>query len=221
MAKNFAKVTPEDYRKKRKNIFYRTFVGLVLFPIVMICQRIKVYGKENIPKSQSFIIASNHISYFDPPIVSIATGLKVAFMAKKELFEVPILNTFIDWLGAFAVNREKLEVSTIKSAKNVLKTDWSLGIFPQGTRIEVGKIGVINPGFAYFAKSAKADIIPVGITGAEKCPGKAIIRIGKPISHEFEIEELTQKWGEAISELTGFEFDCNNENSSSEEESLA
>jgi len=131
-------------------------------------------------------------------------------MAKEELFHVPILSQLIQTLGAFAVNREKLEISTIKSAKNILsKTKWLLGIFPEGTRVRGNIVGKINPGFAYLAKTTNSKVLPVGIAyNRRDCPiiGKLIVRIGAPIDVQENPEDLLDKWGQAISELTGYEY---------------
>ena len=91
-------------------------------------------GNRKALKNVPCILASNHISYFDPFIVSWAVGRKMAYMAKKELFETKFGRLFLNFLGAFAVNREKLEVSTIKTAIGIKETGWVLGLFPQGTR---------------------------------------------------------------------------------------
>ena len=107
-------------------------------------------------------------------------------MAKVELFQNKIARFFLDILGAFAVDRAKLSVSTIKTVIGLKQTGWCLGIFPQGTREKDGHIENVNKGFASFAKTLKCDILPVAITGMtkdERKPfrGKMKIIIGKPI----------------------------------------
>lgn len=209
MASKFSKVEPQNY-----NLFKRVFqyfiVYFVSFPFFKVFFRAEIHGKENIPEGDSVIVASTHSSYFDPFIVCFATRRSVAFMAKEELFHVPVLSQLIQALGAFAVNREKLEIATIKSAKNILsKTNWFLGIFPEGTRVKGRKVGKINTGFGYLAKSTNSKILPVAID-LEKpiCPlfGKLIVRIGKPIEVNQTPEEICDKWGQTISELIGYEY---------------
>ena len=92
----------------------------------------------------------------------------MAYMAKIELFEKFVSRLFMDFLGAFAVNREKLDVSTIKTAMGLKKTNWKLSLFPEGTRTEKLELENVSKGFAFFAKSLKCDILPVGISGALK-----------------------------------------------------
>ncbi|MEI7474623.1 MAG: lysophospholipid acyltransferase family protein [bacterium] len=196
----------EDYTLWREIVQYWV-IYFILYPFFKIFFRIKVYGRENIPTDRSIIVAANHLSHFDPVILALATRKPTAYMAKQELFSVPVLSTIIDILGAIAVDRKKLDVSTIKSAKAVLKTKWLLGIFPEGTRILTGKVGKIQKGFGYLAKMTNSEILPLGIIGSDTFPGKIIVRIGKPIPVPATPEEAIEKWGMAISELTGFPFE--------------
>ena len=129
---------------------------------------LKIYGRENVPKKGFFIVASNHMSAIDPFLIIAAIRRPIAYMAKKELFEKPVSRFFLDLLGAFAVNREKLGVSTIKTALGIKKTNWVLGLFPQGTRETDGNMDNITRGFAGISKTLKCDILPVAITGALK-----------------------------------------------------
>lgn len=170
------------------NAWRRMFQFLVTHVFYMIrfklVYRLEIYGKENIPSDNNFIVAANHLSTLDPPLVCGVMNRGVAYMAKKELFENPFMRWWLDWLGAFAVDREKLGVSTIKTVKNLKETGWVLGIFPQGTRQEAGEFSHITKGFASLAKSTKCGILPIGITGTQEVKripftGKIIVRIGK------------------------------------------
>ena len=128
---------------------------------------VKVEGRENVPKTSRVIYAGNHVSYLDPPMLTYAVQKKVAYMAKKELFEDKnkLLRWLVHTLGGFAVNREKPELATFKTVKAVFNTDWSLGIFPQGKIVKEPVIDKVNKGFILFAKKFQADIVPVGICG--------------------------------------------------------
>ncbi|MBQ7125743.1 1-acyl-sn-glycerol-3-phosphate acyltransferase, partial [bacterium] len=90
--------------------------------------RLEVYGRENIPKTNAYIVAPNHLSTLDPPLIAGIMPRSVAFMAKKELFDNPFLCWWLNWLGAFAVDREHLSVSTIRTVLTIKKTDWVFGI---------------------------------------------------------------------------------------------
>lgn len=209
MADNFAQVKPENYTRA-KIIFQYIVTHIISLPYFKLFFNVEITGRENVPENGAYIVTSNHSSYFDPFIVCLATKRPVAFMSKKELFDVPVLSPLIRALGAFAVNREKLEIATIKSSKNILgKTNWLLGIFPEGTRVLNKKVGKINSGFIYLAKSTGTKILPVGINyNRPYCPifGKLNVKIGKPIDVSENFEETLDEWGRSISELTGYEY---------------
>lgn len=196
------------------NIWRRIFQFIITHWFYMLrlklVYRLEVIGKENIPKGNSYIIAPNHLSTLDPPMIGSIMPRPVAFMAKKELFENPFLNWWLNWLGAFAVDRENLSVSTIRTVLTIRKTDWVFGIFPQGKRQEPGIISDITKGFASLAKTTKCGILPVGIVGSQEArhlpfSGKIVIKIGKLIPYSDNVDEMVEKWTQSIQELTGFE----------------
>ena len=177
--------------------------------------RLEVHGLENVPKDNEYIICPNHLSTLDPPLMVSVFPRNVAFMAKKELFDIKFLRWWIDWLGAFAVNRESLAPSTIKTVLNIKKSKWVLGIFPQGTRGIPGEIKDISKGFAGLAKITKCAVLPVGIIGTNEVKrlpfsGKIVVNIGKPIPYSDNIDEMLEKWAEQIQELTGFKYIVSN-----------
>ena len=197
------------------NIWRRLFSFLVNHIGYMIrlklVYRIKVIGKENIPKTRDFIVAANHLSTLDPPMICGIMDFGVAYMAKKELFENVFMRWWLDWLGAFAVDREKLGVSTIKTVKAISDTDWVLGIFPQGTRQEPGLISNVTKGFASIAKTTKCNILPVGITGTHEVKrwpftGRIVVKIGKIIPYSDNVDDVVQQWGDSVADLTGFKY---------------
>ncbi len=205
-----------DYREpKFYNIWRRIFLFLVTHVFYMIrfklVYRLEVQGRENIPKDNNFLIAANHLSTLDPPLVCAVMNRGVAYMAKKELFDNIFLRWWLNWLGAFAVDREHVSVSTMKTVKAIKKTNWVLGIFPQGTRQLDGEIKNLTKGFASIAKSNKCGILPIGITGTEvakRLPfsGKIIVKIGKVIPYSDNLDEMIEKWGQSIQDLTGFKY---------------
>ena len=209
---NYTKRNVSDFTdaKYRNQVFGRFLCTKILYRLFY---SIEYYGKENIPTDRNYIAAPNHISLMDPVIVGEAINEPIAYMGKKELFEKNRLFAWVfDQVACFAVNREKLEVSTIKTAINVLKTKkWRLGIFPQGGIKRNKKIEKINKGVAIIAKQMKTDIVPIGIIGCEQpnwipFKGKITIKIGTPISHKQEVDDILNEWGEKIAELTGYEY---------------
>ncbi len=209
--KNYTKREVSDFteNKYKFQLFGRWLVPRTLMPIFY---KIEYIGRENIPKDKNFIVAPNHISYFDPFLAGEAVKQPIAFMGKKELFENQILAFLLDGLACFAVNREKLEVSTIKTALNIFKTDrWRLGIFPQGGIRRTKKIENINKGFAVIAKQMKTDILPVGITGCEQYnwipfKGRVKVSIGEPISYNQELEDIIDEWSRKLADLTNYSY---------------
>ncbi len=206
MKKNYQKRSSKEYNFLR-GIFQRITCSLVYGTYYRLVYNLKVEGRENVPKKGFFIVASNHVSAIDPFLVIDAIQRNVAYMAKVELFQNKIARFFLDILGAFAVDRAKLSVSTIKTVIGLKQTGWCLGIFPQGTREKDGHIENVNKGFASFAKTLKCDILPVAITGMtkdERKPfrGKMKIIIGKPIPYNDNPEEMMKHWSQTIAELS-------------------
>jgi 1-acyl-sn-glycerol-3-phosphate acyltransferase len=173
--------------------------------------RLRVEGLENIPKDNAYIVCPNHLSTLDPPMVAGIFPRRISFMAKKELFEIPFIRWWIDWMGTFSVNRESLGPSTIKTVMEIKKSKWVFGIFPQGTRGVPGTISGVTKGFAGLAKITKCSVVPVGITGTEEAKhlpfsGKVVVKIGKPIPYDENPDVVVKKWIDAIQELTGYEY---------------
>lgn len=196
-----------------RSLFYRFFVKFIVRPVALIQYNFKVEGQENLKKGQRYLYTANHTSYLDPPFVALASNAKVAFMAKQELFtdKNKLLRNLVKLLGAFAVNREKPEIATFKTVLDLIKTDWSLGIFPEGKICKTHSIENIQKGFTLIAKKGKMDIVPVGIAGFDGYAGKSFfkkhikVKIGKPISYELSSEEIIKQWAEQICEYTGYE----------------
>lgn len=174
--------------------------------------RLEVYGKENIPKTNNYIAVTNHLSTLDPPLICHVLPNPVSFMAKKELFYHPLLKVMLDWLGTFAVDRENVGLSTIKTAKSVKDTKkWVLGLCPQGTREKGNEIRHVTKGFVGLAKATKCNILPIGIVGTDKpkkipFTGKIIVRIGPIIPLTDNSDEMFDQWIESIQKLTGFKY---------------
>ena len=209
--KNYNRRTEKDYSIFRA-LFYKLFLITVVCPVTKLMYNVKIEGRENLPKSSRVIYAGNHVSYIDPPLISLAAWKNIAYMAKQELFhdDDKLLRFLVHILGAFAVNREKPEIATFKTVKSIFNTSWSLGIFPQGKIVKEPVISNIHKGFIMFAKKFQADIIPVGVCGfdgyAKKLFEKHVtVKIGKPISYTLSEDEIVREWARQISELTGFE----------------
>ncbi|WP_164668749.1 lysophospholipid acyltransferase family protein [Virgibacillus doumboii] len=160
--------------------FAKYVVSLLFYPLY----RIKVIGKENVPKKGPVIICSNHISNLDPPVVGITSPRDIYFMAKGELFEKPFLGKLLLGIHAFPVKRGLRDRNALRKGLQILKDGNTLGLFPEGTRSKTGKLGKPLSGAGFFALRSNAAIVPCAIIGPYK-PGKKLTVIyGKPINME-------------------------------------
>lgn len=154
----------------------------------IIVYKITVIGAENIPAQKGgYIIASNHVSNNDPPVVGITFKGKYTFMAKEELFHKnPIFTWLITRLGAFPVKRgAKDGAQAIEKALESLKNGRIFVIFPEGTRSKDGELGRAKSGVTLIAAQAKAPVVPVFIKyGRKKFRREIQISIGEMIPAE-------------------------------------
>ena len=206
MSRNYSQRKPSEYNFFRK-LFTMITCRFVYGLYYKVAGNLQIEGRENVPKKGFFIVASNHVSAVDPFLMVDAVGRPIAYMAKKELFETKTGRFFLNLLGAFAVNREKLDVSTIKTAIGIKQTDWLLGLFPQGTREVDGNMDNISRGFAAIAQTTKSDLFPVCLTGAITDERKAFrgnikIKIGQPIPYMEDTHEMVNIWIQKMSELS-------------------
>ena len=160
----------------------------------------RVFGRENVPKTGGVILAPNHASLFDPPIIGCASPRRVTTMGKAELFDqkwlgLKILGWIITRMATFPVKRGAPDRRAIRRALQVLKDGEILVIFPEGTRTRTGELGEGEIGLAMIAHSSKAPIVPVylGGTGAALSPRhrgfklvKTEVRFGEPLHFEEE-----------------------------------
>ena len=204
---SLTKKYPWIKRKKAYWIWLNTVARLISF----LC-RLKVEGRENVPKEGKVLLVANHRSYLDPPIVAYAVKFRpVFFMAKSELFETPILSTLIKhWGNAFPVKRGKADLTALRTALEVLNKGELVCIFPEGQRAPSGKFLRAKWGAGLVALKAKAPIVPCLIDGSEKLIGKEkligglpkiLVRFGKPFTINLEDrKENYQKAADLIME---------------------
>ncbi len=207
-------VTAREREPVTSLVLYHLFKWSVVSPLIHTYFRGQIYGAEKVPKSGAAIAVCNHASYFDPPIVSNCIGRPVAFMAKEELFKIPILKQGMELYGAYPVSRSSSDRSAIKSSIKAIESGWIAGIFLEGTRTKSGKITNPKSGAALIAAKTQVPLIPISLWGTEKIlldssfprPVPLTIRIGDPINppqstKKEELISVTQKCALAINTM--------------------
>jgi 1-acyl-sn-glycerol-3-phosphate acyltransferase len=171
-------------------LMYHLFKWSIVAPTFYGIFQGRIYGRENVPKRGAFVVVSNHASDFDPPLLSNCVGRPVAFMAKEELFKIPILKQAIQLYGAYPVKRGQSDRQAIRDALRFLDQGWATGIFLQGTRTLDGKITEPKLGAMLIAAKAQVPILPACLWGTHAILPKGATR---PNAHP-----VTVRFGELI-----------------------
>lgn len=177
---------------------YKIF-RFLLRVIYRILFRLNAVGTEHVPVEGPVIIASNHISLLDPPAVGVLIKRQVHFMAKEELFKVPVLGSLIRSFGAYPVKRGGVSIDAIKSSINLLKSGKMMGVFPEGTRQKADDPAAAagaKKGTAMIALRSNATVVPVAIVGGYKLFRRTTIIYGEPV----DIKAVTAAEGQDIYE---------------------
>lgn len=156
--------------------------------VFAILYRVEVIGKENVPESGPLILCANHNGEMDMFFIGYKINRLVRYMAKEELFRIPLLSGIIKWLGAFPVKRGKADVEAIKTSLRILENNEILGIFPEGTRMrnKDAKSVRIKPGVALLAQKSGAPIIPVAVSGRYRPFSRIKVVFGKPFTIDLD-----------------------------------
>lgn len=191
----FAQRTLSDYNAFRWG-FYR-LCWTFLWGVFRVRYDLKILGREHIPADSSrFIAAANHVSNLDPVCVGLAIDrYNTAFLAKHQLYLHPVMRWIMDHLGAIAVNRDKVEIATVRAAKLALEAPgWCLGLFPEGTRVKGDKTSDPKKGAAFIARATKAPILPAAVIHRPRKRGKQLlVMLGAPIPYEGQdVDTLTE-----------------------------
>jgi len=158
-----------------------------IFKIILIFMGLKKEGLHKLPKEGPVIIASNHMSNWDPVLIGVSIKRKVHFIAKAELFENKIASIILTRLNAFPVKRGSVDIKAIRYAMDLLTRGEILGIFPEGARKKLYPEAIAQTGVAMFALKSGAPVIPVACIGTERnFPlgwfKPLLVRVGDPIN---------------------------------------
>lgn len=179
-------------RRKLKTLIFKT-ARVFVVPTLRIAIRFRIEGLDNVPQVGPALVVANHLHNADPVLIIAAYTRPVLFMAKKELFSVPVIRWFVRQSGAFPVDRGKPDRSALRHAERLLSEGMLVGIFPEGTRSVTGGLTAPHPGVALLALRARVPIVPTAIFGTEVLPFNGIkgrvrgrgwprvtVRIGEP-----------------------------------------
>lgn len=142
---------------------------------------LQLRGVEHIPADGPLVIAPNHQTYADPPLVTIPVRRPVHYMAWDQLFEIPVFNRFIRMLRAFPVDIDARDARATREAVRLLQGGAALMIFPEGERTADGRLRRFKQGAFRLAVSQGAPVMPVTITGGDRAwpPGRVLPRPGR------------------------------------------
>ena len=148
-----------------RRVWYR-FVWVVASALFNAVCRVEAYGQSNIPEKGPLIMASNHLHFFDPPLVLAAMPYReVTVMAAEKWAETWPVNWLLKSIGAIFVHRGEVDREALNKCLAVLERDGILGLAPEGTRSRTGTMQRGKPGIAYLAIKADVPILPLGISG--------------------------------------------------------
>ena len=184
-----------------------SFAKTVVFSALKPIYRFEVIGTEHFPKDGGILLCSNHINALDPPVVGILAPRPVHFMAKAELFNVPLLKGILPGVNAFPVKRGLSDRDALRTAIKLLKEGEVVGLFPEGTRSKDGTLGKGFSGAGFFALRGEANVVPCAIIGPYKPFKKLKVIYGQPIDispyreRKASADEVTEIIMEKIAQL--------------------
>ncbi len=160
------------------------YLAIVTYDIFF---RGEVTGLENLPTEGSFLIAANHASFLDPPLIGSQVQRQIAYFARKTLWKPGVAAWWLDTVGTIPVDRDGgQDVSAIKRVLRALKEDKGLILFPEGTRSPDGSLQAPKAGVGLICCRAQVPVVPVRIFGSFEAYGKGRgLRLGTPVSIVF------------------------------------
>jgi len=169
--------------------FFRAAYRVVRVAVGLL-YRFEARGKENIPEGAA-MVCSNHSSSLDPILLAFALGIDcfTHFIAKIELYRIPVMAFVMRKLGTISVNRGMMDVATIKQTLEYFKNNEKVAIFPEGTRTSETEYVAAKNGAVKIAERAKVPLVPVYIPRKKTLFSKVVLVIGEP----YYIEEKSGK----------------------------
>jgi 1-acyl-sn-glycerol-3-phosphate acyltransferase len=168
--------------------FYE-FARSVVYGVFKPWYRIEAIGREHFPKEGGVLLCSNHIHNFDPMVVGIMAPRPIHYMAKEEIFSVPVLGNIVRKCNAFPVKRGFNDREALRTGLKLLKDGHVFGLFPEGTRSKTGELGKGLSGAGFFALRSTAAVVPCAIIGPYRSFRKLKVVYGQPI----DLEEMRKE----------------------------
>lgn len=195
---------PTETQPERRNWTWSVFqLGMRL--IFTLWLRYRARGHDRITHRGGMLLIINHQSFLDPMLVGVPLRRPVSFLARDNLFRVPLIGWVLRHTYVLPINRESAGTGALREMIARLKAGFWVGIFPEGTRSADGSLGEIKPGFLAMLRRSGVPVCPVGIAGADRALGRnhklphfSTVRVvfGEPISAEQVAETL--KLGESV-----------------------
>lgn len=186
---------------------------------------LQVCGQEHIPRRGGFILAANHVSFLDPPVLGVACPRRVVFMARSSLFRGFWLGTYLRSVGVIPIVREESDVGAVREGLRRLRGGDALAMFPEGGRQASGQLANAKRGVGLLATTARVPIVPALIRGTFDAwprgatyPRRSKIQVafGEPIPytkspsspatrhhHQALADEVTRRWRRLLDQLNG------------------
>lgn len=168
----------------RRRVIY--FIGWFFFrACYTLIWRLKINGLENIPKNTGAVIASNHASLGDPPLIGCTIPWRVYYMAKKELFDIPVLGWIMKQINCFPVDRDRSDLTAVRTAVRIVSKNNILVMFPQGGRRKDGdpRSAQYKSGIGIVAALGRVPIVPCVVVNTGKLGKLARVTVNylKPV----------------------------------------
>jgi len=180
----------EELMPRKHNFLYRLFkfIAKVFFSLFY---KVEFTDINSIPEKGPLIMCANHISLLDMFLIGYSMKRKIYYIAKNELFKNPLLAFLVGRLGAFPTNRGRPDVRSFRTVLSLLSEGHIVGIFPEGTRVNIKNKDSIRtkPGVAYIAIKSGAPILPVAIEGNYKLFSRLKVVFGQPFKLELDQEK--------------------------------
>lgn len=158
----------------------------VVWAVLGAAKGVRWEGLERLPRTGPLIVAANHVSMVDPPLVGVAVGRIrfPRFVGKQELFRPAPVGWFLRRLGCIPLDRSRGDVRAVRGALDVLLSGGCMVLFPEGTRSRTGAPGRPKPGVSLLARQTGARVVPARVfnTGSWRGEGPFLVRFGEPMA---------------------------------------